>query len=131
MLRSGQWISDYPTAELVPGDIISVRVGDKVPADARILRLKTTTFSTDEGCLTGESATVSKVIDIAPLEATISAKNNMIFSGTMVTSGACIALVVKTGMNSEIGVINEGVQQASLHQVKTPLGEQVKLLEYF
>ena len=61
VLRQGTWISEYPSEDLVPGDIISVRVGDKVPADARIIRMKTTSFSTDEGSLTGESMAVPKV----------------------------------------------------------------------
>jgi len=106
--------------------VISIRVGDKVPADCRILRLKTTSLSCDEGSLTGESATVQKVSDnVLPLESVITGKNNMIFCGTMVTNGACLALVTGTGMNTEIGAIDAGVNRASLEQMKTPLGIQL------
>ena len=125
VLRNGEWISAFPTEELVPGDIISVRVGDRISADARILRLKTTSFSTDEGSLTGESATVPKVADIAPLEASISGKYNMIFSGTVVSNGACLAIVVGTGVYTEMGKINDGLQELSLETIRTPLGKQL------
>ena len=100
------WI---PSSDLVPGDVISVRVGDKIPADSRVIRLKTTSFNADEGSLTGESTTAPKVSEIAQLEASIAGKFNMVFSGTMVTNGACTALVVGTGSNTEIGIINAGI----------------------
>lgn len=78
VLRDKHWISELPASELVPGDIIHLRVGDKVPADARIIKLITSTFSTDEGSLTGESATVFK--SVAPVEAqsNIAEKTNMV-----------------------------------------------------
>lgn len=125
VLRSGQWISDYPVSDLVPGDVISIRVGDKVPADCRILRLKTTSVSCDEGSLTGESTTVQKSPEEVPVEAVITGKKNMVFSGTMVANGACVAIVTSTGMNTEIGAIEAGVNSASLEQMKTPLGIQL------
>ena len=56
VLRDNIWRGDFPSGDIVPGDIIYLRVGDKVPADARLLALKTTTFSTDESTLTGECA---------------------------------------------------------------------------
>ena len=55
-LRGGTWQHAMPASQLVPGDIIELRVGDSVPADARLLALRSTTFSSDEGSLTGESA---------------------------------------------------------------------------
>ena len=125
VLRQGMWIGDYPSENLVPGDIISVRVGDKIPADARIFRLKTTSFSSDESSLTGESVAVPKVSEMAPQDAVISGKYNMIFAGTMVNNGACLAVVVGTGMQTEIGAINEGVKQAGQAHTKTPLAEQL------
>jgi magnesium-transporting ATPase (P-type) len=76
--------------------------GDKVPADARVVLLKTTSFSVDEGSLTGESMTVSKSIDPVRLESGICDKSNMLFGGTGVTSGACYAVVTGTGMNTEM-----------------------------
>lgn len=124
-LREGQWVNDLPARQLVPGDIIFVKVGDKVPADARILALKTTTFSCDEGSLTGESASVSKFLDPVSEEARIQSKTNMIFSGTMISNGAAYALVVDTGARTEIGKINQGVEEAKQEQVKTPLAQKL------
>ena len=69
VLRDGIWQGEFPAADIVPGDILYLRVGDKVPADARLISLKTTTFSTDESTLTGESMTVSKTTD--PVDATV------------------------------------------------------------
>jgi P-type Ca2+ transporter type 2C len=60
VLRNGQWDNSVPTPNIVPGDVIRLRVGDKVPADARVVQLVTNTFSTDEASLTGESVTVAK-----------------------------------------------------------------------
>lgn len=125
MLRDARWVNDLPARELVPGDIIFVKVGDKVPADARILALKTTTFSTDEGSLTGESASVPKFLDPVEEDARIQSKTNMIFSGTMISNGAAYALVVDTGARTEIGKINEGVQEARQDHVKTPLAQKL------
>ena len=64
VLRNGKIVPDVPSSELVPGDVVDVRVGDKVPADVRIMKFKTTTFKTDEGSLTGESETVLKHLDL-------------------------------------------------------------------
>lgn len=125
VLRSGEWLGDLPAEEIVPGDIIYLRVGDKVPADARIISLKTLTLSADEGCLTGESVTVSKNADVVDASSTISSKTNMLFSGTMVTTGGCFAVVVRTGQNTELGQINRGVQEAGAEHVKTPLGQKL------
>jgi Ca2+-transporting ATPase len=124
VLRGGQWYHDYPSCELVPGDILQLRVGDRIPADCRILSLKTNTFEVDEASLTGESCSVSKNNDFI-LDSTIpiSGKVNMLFSGTIVTSGTCYAIVTSTGQNSEIGKINSAVLQAKEDTAseKTPL----------
>ena len=66
VLRNGAWDGEYPADSLVPGDIIHLRVGDRVPADCRVLKLKTMTFSTDESSLTGESVTVQKGTEALP-----------------------------------------------------------------
>lgn len=128
VLREGRWITDFPSNYLVPGDIIQLRVGDKVPADARIIKLLTNTFNTDEGSLTGESASVSKSIEAVEPDLALSLKSSMVFSGTLVTTGSCYAVIVRTGSKTEIGLINEGVQEAKLHHHKTPLA--VKLDEF-
>jgi Ca2+-transporting ATPase len=127
VLREGKWLGEFPATNLVPGDIIKLRVGDKVPADARIVALKTTTFSTDEGSLTGESVTVQKSLAPVDPDSKISGKVNMVFSGTLVTTGACLAVITRTGMSTEMGAINEGVQSAkdANAQCKTPLAEKL------
>ena len=104
-----------------------------VPADARILNLKTTTFNTDEGSLTGESNTVSKSASTIYKEGSIVEEvtlfqPNKVFSGTLVTNGACLAVVTNTGMRTEMGMINAGVQEAKLSEPKTPLA--LKLDEF-
>jgi len=124
-IRNGVLIPDVPASDLVPGDVVELRVGDKVPADMRLLRLKTTSIRTDEGALTGESETVMKHIDPVAAEARIQDKKNMVFSGTTVSNGVAICLVVATGMKTEIGKIQANVQQASQDEEKTPLGQKI------
>jgi magnesium-transporting ATPase (P-type) len=109
VLRNGIWQGELPIGDIVPGDVIYLRVGDKVPADARIISLKTTTFSTDESTLTGESLMVPKTPDPVDAASSISGKSNMVFSGTMVANGGAYAVVTSTGAVSEIGKINQGV----------------------
>lgn len=80
VLRDGRMLYSLSASELVPGDVIKLTVGDRVPADARIVKLLSNTFSTDEGSLTGESATVSKTIDMVDLSASIAEKTNMVMT---------------------------------------------------
>jgi Ca2+-transporting ATPase len=128
VLRNGIWNSEFPVAQIVPGDIVYVKVGEKVPADCRILSLRTTTFSTDEGSLTGESVTVSKSPAIVSTNDTaIFNKSNMLFSGTMVANGGCIAMVVNTGLRTEMGLIDASVQAAKGEEHKTPLAEKLDI----
>ncbi|KAG8466864.1 hypothetical protein KFE25_008243 [Diacronema lutheri] len=125
VVRNGALVPALPASELVPGDVVHVRVGDKVPADCRVLLLKTTTVRTDEGSLTGESATVQKVTDPVSPDARIQAKINMAFAGTTVSNGTFVALVVATGMRTEIGKIQKDVQAAAEDEEKTPLGQKL------
>jgi Ca2+-transporting ATPase len=81
VLRDGVWNGSLSAAEIVPGDILYLRVGDRVPADARVIHLKTNTFSTDEGSLTGESLTVSKYTTPVDVNVPISGKTNMVRQG--------------------------------------------------
>jgi P-type Ca2+ transporter type 2C len=79
VLRNGQWDNSVPTPNIVPGDVIRLRVGDKVPADARVVQLVTNTFSTDEASLTGESVTVAKHHEALPSsDCPIAAQSNMV-----------------------------------------------------
>ncbi|EOD35019.1 Ca2+ ATPase [Emiliania huxleyi CCMP1516] len=123
--RNGQLVPDLPAADLVPGDIVEVSVGDKVPADLRVLRLKTTTVRTDEGALTGESETVMKHTEPVGAEARIQDKTNMMFSGTTLSGGGAFGVVVATGMRTEIGKIQANVKEAAEDEEKTPLGQKI------
>jgi Ca2+-transporting ATPase len=124
-IRGGELVPDLPAEELVPGDIVEIGVGDKVPADVRILRLKTTTVRTDEGALTGESETVMKQTEPVAKSVRIQAKLNMMFAGTTVSNGAAVGVVTATGMRTEIGKIQANVQEAKEDEEKTPLGQKI------
>jgi len=125
VLRDGGWLQ-IDRSDLVIGDIIKISVGDKVPADARVIELISQTMSIDESMLTGESTVVMKHIDPIHLDhaAVDQDKRNMIFSGTLVATGSCVACVCLTGSRTSIGRIQEGLADADDDQ-KTPLGEKL------
>ncbi|XP_048098863.1 sarcoplasmic/endoplasmic reticulum calcium ATPase 2 isoform X2 [Alosa alosa] len=113
--------------DIVPGDIVEVAVGDKVPADIRICSIKSTTLRIDQSILTGESVSVIKHTDPVPDPRAVNQdKKNMLFSGTNVAAGKAIGVVVATGVSTEIGKIRD--EMASTEQEKTPL--QAKLDEF-
>ncbi|XP_036379139.1 sarcoplasmic/endoplasmic reticulum calcium ATPase 1 isoform X1 [Megalops cyprinoides] len=113
--------------DIVPGDIVEVAVGDKVPADIRITSIKSTTLRVDQSILTGESVSVIKHTDPVPDPRAVNQdKKNMLFSGTNIAAGKAIGVVVCTGVNTEIGKIRN--QMAGTEQDKTPL--QQKLDEF-
>jgi P-type Ca2+ transporter type 2C len=115
VLRDSQWLTDVPVSALVPGDIIALKVGDRVPADARVIEVKSSSLYADEASLTGESTVVMKTVDaIEEVDATISSKSSIIFSGTIITSGSCLAVVIMTGEKTEMGKIDAGVQAAKV-----------------
>ncbi|XP_069590950.1 sarcoplasmic/endoplasmic reticulum calcium ATPase 1 isoform X2 [Ranitomeya imitator] len=113
--------------EIVPGDIVEVAVGDKVPADIRLVSIKSTTLRIDQSILTGESVSVIKHTDAVPDPRAVNQdKKNMLFSGTNVGAGKAIGVVIATGANTEIGKIRD--EMAATEQEKTPL--QQKLDEF-
>uniref|UniRef100_A0A671RRV5 Calcium-transporting ATPase n=1 Tax=Sinocyclocheilus anshuiensis TaxID=1608454 RepID=A0A671RRV5_9TELE len=113
--------------DIVPGDIVEVSVGDKVPADIRITSIKSTTLRVDQSILTGESVSVIKHTDPVPDPRAVNQdKKNMLFSGTNIASGRAIGVIISTGVSTEIGKIRN--QMASTEQEKTPL--QQKLDEF-
>uniref|UniRef100_A0A674DUG6 Calcium-transporting ATPase n=1 Tax=Salmo trutta TaxID=8032 RepID=A0A674DUG6_SALTR len=112
---------------MVPGDIVEVSVGDKVPADIRIVAIRSTTLRIDQSILTGESVSVIKHTDPVPDPRAVNQdKKNMLFSGTNVAAGRAIGVVVATGVSTEIGKIRD--QMVATEQEKTPL--QAKLDEF-
>mmetsp|Transcript_141506 Transcript_141506/g.439881 ORF Transcript_141506/g.439881 Transcript_141506/m.439881 type:complete len:1041 (-) Transcript_141506:241-3363(-) len=125
VLRNGHW-GVIEAAEVVPGDIVEVKVGDKVPADLRLMKLKTTTIRIEQSQLTGESQSVSKEPEpIMDKGCVIQGKTNMLFSSTTVSNGACVGCVVGTGMSTEIGVIQSAVKQAATEEEQTPLQQKL------
>ncbi|XP_022526303.1 sarcoplasmic/endoplasmic reticulum calcium ATPase 2 [Astyanax mexicanus] len=113
--------------DIVPGDIVEVAVGDKVPADIRICSIKSTTLRVDQSILTGESVSVIKHTDPVPDPRAVNQdKKNMLFSGTNIAAGKAVGVVVATGVNTEIGKIRD--EMASTEQERTPL--QQKLDEF-
>eukprot|EP00444_Apocalathium_aciculiferum_P035635 CAMPEP_0183489286 /NCGR_PEP_ID=MMETSP0370-20130417/181367_1 /TAXON_ID=268820 /ORGANISM="Peridinium aciculiferum, Strain PAER-2" /LENGTH=617 /DNA_ID=CAMNT_0025682619 /DNA_START=36 /DNA_END=1888 /DNA_ORIENTATION=- len=128
VLRDGNWKS-IEAVGLVPGDLVEVKVGDRVPADMRMLKLNTTTIRIEQSQLTGESEPVAKEIELIDNhDPEIQAKTNMLFSSTTISNGACVGIVVATGMQAEIGKIQAAVTDASKEEEDTPL--QKKLDEF-
>lgn len=122
VIRSGRHIPELPARELVPGDIIEVVAGDRVPADVRLLRLKTALLRAEQSALTGESVAVQKFASsLAPADSVLQSKDNMLFSGTGVASGNGLAVVNTTGMSTEIGKIQEQIEAAAEEDQDTPL----------
>ncbi|RLF99623.1 MAG: ATPase, partial [Thaumarchaeota archaeon] len=116
--------------EIVPGDILVLTAGDRVPADARVF--ESHELKLDESSLTGESTTVTKIVDPLPKDTSLADRLNMVYAGTVVVYGKGKAIVVATGMNTEMGKIAEMVQEVK--EEKTPLEKRTdqigKILAY-
>ncbi|MCG3222705.1 MAG: HAD-IC family P-type ATPase, partial [Candidatus Heimdallarchaeota archaeon] len=109
------------SSDLVPGDIVNLEVGDKIPADCRLITANN--LKIDEAPLTGESASITKNLDLVPEEARLHERKNMVYSGTTSVYGRGQAIVTATGMFTEIGKI------AQLTQVKQELTPLQKALD--
>ncbi|MGZ5405787.1 MAG: cation-translocating P-type ATPase, partial [Nocardioides sp.] len=103
--------------ELVPGDLVRVEAGDKVPADLRLLGHAE--LQVDESALTGESVPVVKDEVALPVDTAVADRRNMLYSGTLVTHGTGSAIVVSTGAQTELGEIHRLVGAAEV--LATPL----------
>jgi len=106
-----------PAAELVPGDVVQLGSGDKVPADVRLLDVRN--LQIDEAALTGESVPVAKGAAPVDPESTIADRFSMAYGGTLVTYGTGTAVVVATGGATELGRISSLLEGAS--KLETPL----------
>ncbi len=113
--------------EVVPGDIILLRPGDKVPADGRLV--KSYELRLDESILTGESNEVAKHAGIVPANSPVFERTNMVFSGTMVLDGTAEAVVFGTGENSEAGRISRLAQKVP--KVRTMFERKIARLSRF
>ena len=115
-----------PADQLVPGDVVLLESGDKVPADLRLADAKN--LRTEEAALTGESVPAEKSVDPVAEKSTVGDRGSMAFSGTMVVSGRATGVVVATGSETELGKINQLL--ASVSALETPLLRQIKKLGY-
>ncbi|MCK4711144.1 MAG: HAD-IC family P-type ATPase, partial [Gammaproteobacteria bacterium] len=120
VLRDGHQIT-IEAEDLVPGDIVLLQSGDKVPADCRLFRLKG--LQVQESVLTGESMSVEKSIEPVSAQSVIGDHLCMTYSGTLVTHGQAAAVVVATGAQTEIGRISTLVSE--VESVTTPLLRQI------
>ncbi|EYU18908.1 hypothetical protein MIMGU_mgv1a0177622mg, partial [Erythranthe guttata] len=125
VIRDGKKISHLPAKELVPGDIVELRVGDKIPADMRVLSLISSTLRVEQGSLTGESEAVSKTTKAVAADVDIQGKKCVVFAGTTVVNGNCICLVTQIGMNTEIGKVHAQIQEAAESEDDTPLKKKL------
>lgn len=120
VIRNGE-VEQIDAQNLVPGDIIILHSGDKVPADVRLLAVHD--LKVDESALTGESVPVEKNIDVLKENTPLADRLNMAYASTLVTFGSAKALVVETGDNTEIGKISKLIANAK--ELKTPLTEKI------
>lgn len=119
-------VSDLPARELLPGDVVELHVGDKVPADVRIVALKTTTLRAEQASLTGESVAVLKGSEpVKDADCELQAKDCMLFAGTAVSNGSCIGIVNDIGMATEIGKIQQQIQEAEGEEDDSPLKKKL------
>jgi Ca2+-transporting ATPase len=116
VLRDGNPVR-IEAAALVPGDVVLLKAGDKVPADLRLI--KAVQLHVEESALTGESVPVEKHAEDIDLVVPLGDRRNMLYSSTTLTTGNGRAVVVATGMQTELGKITELVQEAEEEQ--TPL----------
>ncbi len=113
---------EIDSKELVPGDIILLEIGSKVPADGRLIYVSG--LEIDEASLTGESVPLKKSTAAAAGKISVNDQKNMVFMGTNVTKGHARAIVTNTGMSTEMGKIAELVQEVK--EKLTPLQEKLK-----
>ena len=121
VIRDGKQ-KNIQAAELVAGDYVLLQAGDKVSADMRLTFVKN--MQSNESILTGESLPVEKNTDIIETDSGIADRKNMVFSGTLITSGTAAGVVVLTGIKTEIGKISTLLQTTA--SVKSPLTKSLE-----
>ncbi|MBN1332727.1 MAG: HAD-IC family P-type ATPase [Synergistales bacterium] len=117
-------LSEMPQHLLVPGDIVMIEAGDKIPADTRIL--EAFNFRTNEFSLTGESTSQEKTSRMIQEECVLADRENMAYMGTTAATGTALGLVVETGMNTEMGKIASMTSETSA--VQSPLQQELGVL---
>jgi P-type E1-E2 ATPase len=116
VLREGQPLR-IPSRDLVPGDIVLLTSGDKVPADLRLLRVRN--LQVDESALTGESVPVEKAVQVMPEDTPLAERRNMAYAGSFVTFGQGQGIVVATANATEMGQISRSMENRI--SLSTPL----------
>lgn len=116
VIRGGR-LQDIDAAILVPGDVVSLEAGDKVPADIRLFQARNLRIS--EAALTGESMPVDKSVHPVPEQSPLGDRSSMAFSGSSVVSGQALGMVVETGGQTQIGRI--GALVRDVRELGTPL----------
>ena len=120
VLRAGRR-ERVDAADIVPGDIVFLQSGDKVPADLRLFMVKE--LRTDESALTGESLPVEKLTEALPAETTLADRRNMAYASSLVTYGQAEGIVVATGDRTELGAISGLI--AAAPDLQTPLTKKI------
>ncbi len=120
VLRDGRRLTISAT-ELVPGDLVLLEAGDKVPADLRLTRLRG--LRVEEAALTGESVPVEKAVEPVAAEASLGDRSSVAYSGTLVAAGQGRGVVVATGAATELGRIS--AMLGGVETLKTPLLQQM------
>ncbi len=126
-VRRGGKVQLIPAREMVPGDVLLLETGDRVPADARLVEVSN--LKVNEAMLTGESMPVDKCTDIMLAEAPMAERKNMVHMGTIVTYGRANAVVVRTGMLTDIGQIADAIQE--IKPERTPLQKNISKLSRY
>ncbi|MBS4051064.1 MAG: cation-transporting P-type ATPase [Methylomonas sp.] len=126
VIRAGQKRS-LPAVDLVPGDLVVLQSGDKIPADLRLLQCRE--LQIDESALTGESIPVGKRPAELEISTLLADRYNMAYSSTLVTFGNGLGVVVETGDHTEIGLINSMI--ASATDLDTPLTKKMAQFSHF
>jgi len=124
VMRGGKQ-QEVPASTLVPGDIVLLESGDRIPADVRFLEVSS--LYVEESALTGESVPVGKRVEaIQEEDVPLGDRRNLGFLGTMVTRGTARAVVIGTGMNTEMGKIADLIQTTD--EMETPLQHRLEQL---
>jgi len=123
VIRNGTQ-SDVDAVNLVPGDILQLRIGDRVPADCRLVQLETATLKVEQASLTGESESVMKDTHRVSEDVDITGKVNILFMSTGIVGGRGKAVVIGTGMNTALGAIQKDVEEADNNE-DTPLQKKI------
>ncbi len=120
-VRRGGQVTAVAAADLVPGDLVILEAGDRVPVDGRLI--EATNLKINESALTGESMPVEKHTAALTGVVALADRKNMVYMGTVLTNGRATALTVATGMQTEMGRIAAAIQ--NVPQEKTPLQRSV------